>query len=119
MRLVIVESPYAADTPEQLAANVAYARACMRDCLNRGEAPFLSHLLYPQTLDDKIPAQHAVGMKAGLAWGIVADTRIVYIDRGISAGMREALRSATPAERRNLSDEWLDVLKAIHPHGWT
>ena len=32
-RLVILESPYAGDVP----ANVAYARACLRDSLMRGE----------------------------------------------------------------------------------
>ena len=44
MRLVIVESPYAGD----IEANVAYARACLGDCLSRGEAPFACHLLYTQ-----------------------------------------------------------------------
>lgn len=43
MRRVIVESPYAGD----VIRNVEYARAAMRDCLQRGEAPFASHLLYP------------------------------------------------------------------------
>ena len=34
MRLVILESPYAGD----IERNVAYARACLRDSLLRGEA---------------------------------------------------------------------------------
>lgn len=44
MKLVIVESPYAGDVK----TNVAYARAAIRDCLMRGEAPYASHLLYTQ-----------------------------------------------------------------------
>jgi hypothetical protein len=44
MKLVILESPYAGD----VAANTAYARACVRDSLSRGEAPLASHLLYTQ-----------------------------------------------------------------------
>ena len=44
MRLVILESPYAGD----VAANVKYARRCVRDSLSRGEAPIASHLLYTQ-----------------------------------------------------------------------
>ena len=40
-RRVIVESPYAGD----IETNVAYARAALRDCLSRGEAPIASHLL--------------------------------------------------------------------------
>lgn len=42
MIFVIVESPYAGDVER----NTAYARAAVRDCLMRGEAPFASHLLY-------------------------------------------------------------------------
>ena len=39
MKLVIVESPFAGDTER----NIRYARACLADCLRRGEAPFASH----------------------------------------------------------------------------
>ena len=35
MPLVIIESPFAGDVD----TNVKYARACMRDSLNRGESP--------------------------------------------------------------------------------
>lgn len=44
MRRVIVESPYAGEVE----ANVTYARACVRDCVLRGEAPIASHLLFTQ-----------------------------------------------------------------------
>jgi DNA polymerase I-like protein with 3'-5' exonuclease and polymerase domains len=40
---VIVESPFAGGF-----ANVKYSRECIKDCLNRGESPFASHLLYTQ-----------------------------------------------------------------------
>ena len=65
MRLVIVESPYAGDVEE----NVRYARACLADCLARGEAPFASHLLYtqPGVLDDDVPGERALGIAAGFA----------------------------------------------------
>jgi len=33
MTRVIIESPYAAPTPEGIAYNVSYARACLRDSL--------------------------------------------------------------------------------------
>ena len=50
MRRLMLKSPYAGD----IATNVDYARACLRDCLQRGEAPLASHLLYtqPDVLDD-------------------------------------------------------------------
>lgn len=46
MILVLLESPYAG----YVERNLAYARACARDCLLRGEAPFASHLLYAANL---------------------------------------------------------------------
>lgn len=97
-RLVILESPYAGDVE----ANLAYARRCLRDCLERGEAPFASHLLYtqPGVLDDTNPDERWWGIDAGLDWGLVADATVVYTDRGISEGMREGIRRAELVESR-------------------
>lgn len=106
-RRVIVETPFAGD----VATNLAYARAALRDCLERGEAPFASHLLYaqPGVLDDTDPPQRRVGIEAGLAWGQAAEATVVYIDRGVSVGMRlgiaRALADRRPVEMRNLP-EW-------------
>ena len=43
---------------------MAYARACVADCLRRGEAPIASHLLYtqPGVLDDDVPEERAQGI---------------------------------------------------------
>lgn len=106
MRLVIIESPYAGD----VAANEAYARACVRDSLARGEAPIASHLLYtqPGVLDDNAPAERQWGIDAGLAWRRVADASIVYTDRGVSAGMKYGIAAAeaagVPVEYRTLGE---------------
>jgi hypothetical protein len=110
MRRVILESPFAAPTPEGVAANVDYARQCVRDSLLRGEAPFASHLLYtqPGILDDNHPTDRQHGIDAGLAWRYVADASVVYTDRGITIGMRHgidaALRAGVPVEYRKLED---------------
>lgn len=92
MRRVIIESPYAGDVE----ANVGYARLCLFDCLRRGEAPIASHLLFPQVLDDMIPEERALGIAAGTAWMLkgVCDAVVIYTDRGISNGMREAINLA-------------------------
>lgn len=92
MRLVIIESPYAGD----IDANVAYARACVRDSLHRGESPIASHLLHtqPGILDDTVPAERLQGREAGLAWCAVADLMAAYTDRGMSTGMRQAIERA-------------------------
>ena len=100
MKRVIIESPFAGkgDTPEarekDRERNVEYALAAMADCLSRMEAPFLSHLLYTQVLDDNDTLQRALGIKAGLAWGEVADLTVVYQDRGISKGMEQGIAHA-------------------------
>lgn len=95
-RLVIIESPYAGATPEDVAANERYARAALSDCLRRGEAPFASHLLYtqPGVLRDDVPAERDAGITAGLAWGERAAATVIYIDRGISSGMWKGFRAA-------------------------
>lgn len=113
MRLVILESPYAAPTPEGVAENVRYARACVRDCLQRGESPVVSHLLFtqPGILDDAVPEERALGIEAGLAWGRHAELTVVYTDRGISRGMQQGIERAyaevRPVEMRTLPG-WID-----------
>ncbi|MGM5087555.1 hypothetical protein E0H64_17810 [Rhizobium leguminosarum bv. viciae] len=108
MRLVILESPYAGD----VATNEAYARACVRDSLSRGEAPIASHLLYtqPGILNDLDADERAWGINAGLAWGRVAQATVVYIDRGISNGMRygidRAVAEGRSVEQRRLGGVW-------------
>lgn len=90
MTPVILESPYAGDVE----ANVAYARRCMLDCLRRGEAPFASHLLYTQCLDDTVGIQRGLGIDAGFAWLVKAERSVVYVDRGLSAGMLAGISCA-------------------------
>ena len=97
MRRVILKSPYAGD----IATNVDYARACLRDCLQRGEAPLASHLLYtqPDVLDNSIAEERELGIRAGLTWGEVAEVTVVYVDRGVSAGMKKGIAAAEAAGR--------------------
>lgn len=105
-RRVLVESPYAGDVER----NERYARACLADCLVRGEAPIASHLLYtqPGVLDDTVPEERTRGINAGLEWGQFADATVVYEDLGVSNGMRlgiqHAERLGRPVERRSLMD---------------
>lgn len=97
-RLVVVESPYAGDVER----NLEYVRACMRDCLTRGEAPFASHALYtqPGVLDDLNPIERKLGIEAGFAWGAHAHCQAFYVDRGWSKGMRQAWHRAQDPDRR-------------------
>ena len=106
--LVVIESPLGAITRTEIEDNKVYARKCMRDSIMRGEAPFASHLLYdqPGLLDDLIPEERELGIRAGLLWGQQAERRIVYEDRGVSVGMRRGIAAGEklgqPIERRKL-----------------
>lgn len=108
MILVQLETPYAGEVER----NVRYAQACMRDCLDRGEAPFASHLLYtqPGVLDDKIPEERKAGIEAGLAIGKRMDWTVVYIDLGVTEGMQQGIARARAEGRqvvtRKLGGEW-------------
>jgi hypothetical protein len=108
MRRVVIESPFAGDVK----LNLRYLRACMRDCLLRGEAPIASHALYtqPGVLDDDNPEDRKLGMGAGWAWHSVADAVIMYMDRGVSKGMElgaaHARELGIPIEERWLGDYW-------------
>lgn len=95
MRLIILESPYAGDIEQ----NITYARRCVRDALERGDAPIASHLLYtqPGILNDADQAERQWGIDAGLAWRRVAEASVVYTDLGITEGMKFGIDAARQA----------------------
>jgi glutaredoxin len=112
MKLVILESPYAGN----IAYNTEYARECLKDSLNRGEAPIVSHLLYTQVLDDNIPEQRQLGIEAGLAWRKVAEKSVVYIDYGISKGMQYGINLAI---KENITIEYRKIRENKMYTVWT
>ena len=91
MRKVIIESPYAGDVER----NRAYLLRCIRDCLQRGEAPFASHQMYTDVLDDGNPDERFWGIMAGENWRRVADATVVYRDHGITPGMASGIHQAS------------------------
>lgn len=66
MRLVVLESPYSGRDLAEVDRNIRYARACMADCIRRGEAPYASHLLFtqPGILRDEVPEERKLGIAA-------------------------------------------------------
>lgn len=95
MKLIILESPYAGN----VALNTEYARLCMKDALNRNEAPMVSHLLYTQCLDDKDSYERHLGITAGLAFKSVVKKTVIYTDLGISTGMQYGIDDAIKNNR--------------------
>lgn len=104
--IVIVESPFHENKEHTREEHVTYARACLLDSLNRGECPLASHLLYPQVLDDDIPDQRRQGIDCQLDTIAIADVVAVYLDMGLSSGMKEAV---TFASERGIKVEFRSV----------
>jgi hypothetical protein len=123
VRRVIVESPYAARSAWWLLAllerraNRTYARRAMHDCLSRGEAPIATHLLYtqPGVLSDGDPKERQLGIAAGLAWQAVAEASVVYLDRGISLGMEQAI---AVAKATGVAVEYRSLYPTKKPRAW-
>lgn len=112
-RTVILESPFrppkGLPESERLALierNRNYARDCLLHSLRLGEAPFASHLLFTQVLNDELPLEREHGIAAGLAIGERLHATVVYVNLGISEGMRRGIEAATavgrPVEYRTL-----------------
>lgn len=112
MQRVMIESPFRAETLPEHNENRHYAHLAVKDSLNRGEAPFASHLFYPFWLDDTDEDDRQQGLCAGWQWLAVADRVAVYTDRGISSGMQAAINQALqlgiPVEKRTLKTEDAD-----------
>jgi len=108
LRRVILESPFAGKTDADMLENIRYARACIRDCILRGDAPIASHLLFtqPGILRDGNQGERSLGMRAGFAWTAQAEAVVVYTERGVSPGMQSGIARAqklgVPVEYRTL-----------------
>lgn len=94
MKLVMIETPLMASGERTMEMNLKYAKACMKDSLSRGEAPFAMHLLYTQVLNDLIVEERKQELTCGLAWLLRADSVILYCDYGVSSGMKAAYKKA-------------------------
>ena len=115
----IIESPFAGTSLALRQRNKLYLRACLRHSFSLGEAPFASHRLYTDALDDDDPRAREAGIEAGFAWAEVAEIWAFYTDLGWSGGMRAAeeeaqawLRRAEGTSRRvtirSLGGAWRD-----------
>ena len=91
-KLVIVETPFSGDVEK----NLRYLRACMRDCVLRGESPYASHglLTQPGVLNDEVPDERELGIALGFKWHEVADYMVLYTDLGVTKGMQQGMANA-------------------------
>ena len=129
VKFVDVETPYKHKVKKEVKRNLLYARACVRDCLKRGEVPFASHIFYtqPGILDDNVPQERELGINAGkeLIESLPGIVTVVYKDMGISDGMKYGIERAISNNRlieyRNLEEGWEEIqlkLSKKHSHAY-
>lgn len=112
--LIIVESPYWANTEIGRLFNTIYARACNSKVLAEGNIPFSSHIYYtqPGILDDQVNEDREKGMRAGFSIGEKFDYSIFFTDYGLSSGMKAGAESArlngNHSREDKLSENWLE-----------
>lgn len=114
---VIIESPYRSNDAHSTEQHRKYLLHAIRDSIDRGEAPFASHLLIPEILNDDDIYERSVGIRCGYAWGDCAEMVAVYQDFGLSHGMRLAVDRyqslRLPIEWRRLPSELVTSIKWI------
>lgn len=95
MKLVYICSPYAGD----IESNTRFAKDACRYAAKQGCASVAVHLLYPQILDDSIPAQREAGIRMGLRVLASCDELWICgsrISHGMSCEIAEAERLGIP-----------------------
>lgn len=97
--LVYVASAFAGDVEK----NTKNAKRYCIHVINEGGIPIAPHLLFPQFLDDNVPAQRKLGLDLGLELLDRSDEIWVFGD--ISAGMRAEINRA---EELKLPIRWFD-----------
>ena len=97
-KICIVESPYAAREHNgvfyTVEDNKAYLQKAIRHAIAAGYAPFASHQMYTDALNDSIPGERKLGMSMLEPFLELAAEVRFYEDHGFSSGMDYALRLA-------------------------
>ena len=118
MKLVVIESPFAPPAQTKTGDEHAwyaqrtstYLRALAQWCIGMHWAPYASHKLLTQWLEDHVVEQREIGIACGLAWARHADLAIVGVNYGISSGMERGIAAhatnGVPVEYVFLDGDW-------------
>jgi len=121
VKFVDVETPYMDEDHGNVARNILYARACVRDSLMRGETPFALNIFYsqPGIIDDSVSDERRIAIQTvdKLIGAFPDAVTAVYEDLGISKSMQYGIDRATLSRRkvefRKLGEGWLERELAI------
>lgn len=106
-KLVYIASPYAGDVEN----NVRFAKEACRYAVKQGATPVAVHLLYPQILEDSIPAERKAGIQMGLRLLEVCD-ELWVCGRQISQGMNIELSAA---KKLGITVRWVEEIPQETP----
>lgn len=95
---------------EAEAQHLRYLKALARHAFSQGFAPFSSHALFTQWLDDHNAEERTQGIQAGFAWAEGVQVVLVGVDLGVSTGMELGLKLHRQAGREvrevHLGADW-------------
>lgn len=100
---VVIESPFTGD----VTLHCYYADCLMLDSMNRNEAPFLGHLLYPRVLNDNLAIDRAAGIECHLAWLLSVQHIIIGMDLGEPTGGMQAAIDLADKHNIQVKPRWL------------
>ena len=86
---VYVVSRYAGDIENNVLSAIRYCKFV----ITKGKMPIAAHLLYPQMLDDTIPAQREMGTMFGIALLDMCD-EVWCFGKELSSGMEREIKEA-------------------------
>lgn len=96
-RCVFICSPFSADNDADFFRNIEYAQDATRDAISRGESPYTPHLFLTQVLKDEDPQERALSLEISKRFLMRCDGIAVYLDHGVSPGMRGEIAAAQAA----------------------
>lgn len=88
---IFIVSPYHNKNKRNHQKNIDYAKLCLINSIKNNESAYVSHLLYPQVLNNKNNIERDLSIEDGLEWIYRSDYIVCYVDRGITKGMRKCI----------------------------
>ncbi|MGD1524121.1 hypothetical protein [Vibrio owensii] len=96
-KTVIIESPFANKDTVKRNENILYVNAVARNIsiITKGKLnPLFFHTFYTQFLCDDNSYERDLGLEMSFVYHDLADLKLITIDRGISGGMVEGVKTA-------------------------
>ena len=122
MKKVVIECPFKGDTLKEFKQNAEYTAMCLKDSLERGEAPIAMKWMYSGVLNEANQEHLLMITKAQMIWATSATKVVIYDDLGVPPYMQAVIdicqETGTQVEHRSLGitrDDLTGVIPSGHP----